>query len=162
MEQKLKKINITKIILGIALIVLIFSIFLIIIIACFLESIRETALVIIILFSICSFIIASILDNIIRKEQVLKDKVLKNHIKEKLYKDDFTKVSFNPSSSLDDGIESLMYKILTNTDSDFTFYAKVHKDEKIEICVIQDNTKSVVEHYMISDYKFFNTYFKIE
>lgn len=158
MEQKLKRI---KKILGSVLLVLVFSSFLIIIIASFLESIRKTATGIIILLLVLGFIIAAILDNINKKEQVLKDEVLKNDIKEKLYKDDFTKVSFNPSS-LDDGIGNFMYKILTNTDSDFTFYAKVRKDEKIEIRVIKDNTKLVVQDYMISNYKFFNTYFKIE
>lgn len=158
MEQKLQRI---KIILGSVLLVLVFSSFLIVIIATFLESIRKTATCIIIILFVLAFIIAAILDNINKKEQVLKDEVLKNDIKEKLYKDDFTKVSFNPSS-LNDGIGNFMYKILTNTDSDFTFYAKVRKDEKIEIRVIQDNTKLVVQDYMISNYKFFNTYFKIE
>lgn len=96
--------------------------------------------------------------NLFKTNELRKDFLTKN-IKEKLQKDDFTEILFKPSCNT--GIENFMFKVLKNMDN-LTYFAKVKEDDKIEILVLENNTKIILQNYEITNYYFFDIHFKIK
>lgn len=132
---------------------------LICIVAAFFVKSKITASIIAIASVICTFLFLVLFFVNLTKTNELKENFIKNNIKEKLQKDDFTEILFKPSCNTD--IENFMCKVLDNT-SNLTYFAKVKEDDKIEIVVMENNTKIILQDYEITNYYFFDIHFKIK